>query len=112
MTTFKITLDDVAVRGLKENNKAPVISGPVQPVKASNPLQKSPEHIPVKTSLTGQNNYQPPHPRRRREDRRKEYIPVLLDTRSNHDRRTRTDLSEDQDKNDTIKTLHGIDETV
>ena len=42
MTTFKITNDDVGVRGLQEVNKTPVISGPVQPVKASNPVQKSP----------------------------------------------------------------------
>lgn len=50
MMSFKITNDDLAVRGLQESNKTPVISGPVIPVKASNPVQKSPENIPLTVS--------------------------------------------------------------
>ena len=112
MTTFKVTNDDVGVRGLQEGNKTPVVSGPVQPVKASNPVQKSPENIPVNTVPAGRKNYEPAHPHRRHADRRKTNTPVLLDTRSTHDRRTKTELSEDPENNDAIETLHGIDETV
>jgi len=111
MTTFKITNDDVGVRGLQEVNKTPVISGPVQPVKASNPVQKSPENIPLQSSLTERKNYEPPHPHRRHADRRKSNAPALLDTRSAHDRRTKTEITDDEN-NDALTTLHGIDEIV
>ena len=50
MTTFKITNDDVGVRGLQEGNKSPVITGPILPVKPSNPVQKSPENMPLNLS--------------------------------------------------------------
>lgn len=112
MTTFKITNDDVGVRGMQEVNKTPVISGPVQPVKASNPVQKSPENIPLQSSLSEPKNYQPPHLHRRQADRRKSDTPVLLDTRSTHDQRTKTELSDDAENDDALTTLHGIDEIV
>jgi len=111
MTTFKITNDDIGVRGLQEANKTPVITGPVQPVKASNPVQKSPENIPLNTNQSERKHYESLHPHRRKTDRRKTNTPVLLDTRSVHDRRTKTQKS-DNENNDAIKTLHGIDETV
>lgn len=31
MTSFKITNDDVGLRGLQEKNKTPVVSGPLNP---------------------------------------------------------------------------------
>lgn len=112
MTTFKITNDDVGVRGLREGNKTPAVTGPLQPVKASNPLQKSPENLPLRTEANERKHFEAANPHRRHTDRRKTSTPVLLDTRSNHDRRTKTDLSGDPENNDAIKTLHGIDETV
>lgn len=112
MTSFKITNDDVGVRGLQEVNKTPVISGPVMPVKPSNPVQKSPENIPAQSSLSESKNHQPPHLHRRRADRRKSDTPVLLDTRSTHDQRTKTELSDDAENDDVLTTLHGIDEIV
>lgn len=112
MTTFKITNDDIGVRGLQETNKAPVVSGPVQPVKASNPVQKSPEHMPLNPAQAERKNLEPPQPHRRQADRRKLNTSVLLDTRSNHDRRIKTELSDDPEKNDALRTLHGIDETI
>lgn len=112
MTTFKITNDDVGVRGLQQGNKTPVISGPVMPVKASNPVQKSPENIPVKPGQVERKHYEPQHPHRRHTDRRKTDTPVLLETRSSHDRRTKIERSDDTENNDDVTTLHGIDEIV
>ena len=111
MTTFKIINDDVGVRGLQEANKSPVISGPVLPVKASNPVQKSPENMPLNLSQADRKNYEH-HPHRRQADRRKTDSPVLLDTRSQHDRRTKIEHSDDPDNDDTATTLHGIDEII
>lgn len=111
MTTFKIINDDIGVRGLQEGNKTPVISGPVQPVKASNPVQKSPESLPLKPEIPDRRHHEPPHPHRRQADRRKTDSPVLLDTRSTHDRRTKTEKTDDKN-DDAITTLHGIDEIV
>jgi len=108
MTTFKIANDDIGVRGLREGNKTPVITGPLQPVKASNPLQKSPENLPLRTGANVRKNFEPPHPHRRHADRRKVNQQVLLDTRSIHDRRTKTDKTDE----DAMATVHGIDETV
>ena len=108
MTTFKITNDDTGVRGLQETNKTPVISGPVQPVKASNPVQKSPENVPLTHAQAHKTKPTATHPQRRHADRRKTNTPVILDTRSNHDRRTKTDTEDD----DAMNTLHGIDKTV
>ena len=108
MTTFKITNDDIGVRGLQETNKTPVVSGPVQPVKASNPVQKSPEHMPMNPAQAERKNHETPHPHRRQADRRKVNQQVILDTRSIHDRRTKTEKTDD----DAMRTIHGIDETV
>lgn len=107
MTTFKIINDDVGVRGLQEGNKTPVISGPVQPVKASNPVQKSPENLPLQPGMAERRNYESHPSHRRHADRRKNDSPVLLDTRSTHDRRTKTENSDDSEN-----TMHGIDEIV
>lgn len=112
MTTFKITNDDLGVRGLQESNKTPVISGPVMPVKPSNPVQKSPENLPIKTSFVNRQQHEGHQTHRRHDDRRKKYMPVLLDTRSTHDRRTKTEKSDDDENNDALTTLHGIDEIV
>jgi hypothetical protein len=111
MTSFKITNDDVGVRGLQEENKTPVISGPVMPVKASNPVQKSPENLPLNVAKTDRRNHEPLHPHRRQMDRRKTDTSVLLETRSQHDRRTKMERTDD-DENNEVKTLHGIDEVV
>ena len=107
MTTFKITNDDTAVRGLQESNKSPVVTGPVQPVKASKPVQKSADNIAIQRLNVERKNHPSAHPRRRHADRRKTDIPVILDTRSSHDRRISSDHSDDAGH-----TLHGIDETV
>ena len=112
MTSFKITNDDVAVRSLQENNKTPVISGPVMPVKASNPVEKSPENLslqPVQVDRRGQKS-QSSH--RRQVDRRKTDSSVLLDTRSQHDRRTKTGRSTDENKDEELSKLRGIDEII
>ncbi len=112
MTSFKITNDDVAVRGLQESNKTPVISGPVLPVKPSNPVQKSPENPALKPVQADNKNVQSPHTHRRLHDRRKADNPVLLDTRSQHDRRTKTGRSSNAESTEKIPPLHGIDEIV
>ena len=111
MTSFKITNDDVGVRGIQEGNKTPVISGPVLPVKASNPVQKSPENVPLNLSQANRKNVEH-HLHRRQTDRRKTDTPVLLDTRSRHDRRTKIEHSDDPENDDTLTTLHGIDEII
>ena len=112
MTSFKIINDDVGVRGLQEGNKTPVISGPVMPVKASNPVQKSPENLPLKLTQIDRRENDSHHTQRRQSDRRKTDSSVLLETRSQHDRRTKTGRSEDADENEAATTLHGIDEIV
>ena len=106
MTSFKITNDDIAVRGLQEGNKTPVISGPVLPVKPSNPVQKSPENISIQNQFSGNKQTELPHSHRRHQDRRQENKTVLLDTRSKHDRR----INEIED--DSERHLHGIDKLV
>ena len=112
MTSFKIINDDVAVRGLQESNKTPVISGPVMPVKASNPVQKSPENLPLQAAQIDRRANGSQQSQRRQLDRRKTESSVLHDTRSQHDRRTKTGRSDDAEKNDGITTLRGIDEIV
>lgn len=112
MTSFKITNDDVGIRGLQEVNKTPVISGPVMPVKASNPVQKSPENLPLKPVQTDRRGHEPQSLHRRQAERRKTYSPVLLDTRSQHDRRTKIGRSDDAKIDDEVSTLRGIDETI
>jgi len=112
MTSFKITNDDVGVRSLQESNKTPVISGPVMPVKPSNPLQKSPENLPIKPIQTDRRSGESHDTQRRQLDRRKADSSVLLDTRSQHDRRTKTGRSDDFEKDNTVTTLRGIDETI
>lgn len=110
MTSFKITNDDIAVRGLQVNNKTPVVSGPVLPVKASNPVQKSPENTLLNTSQTERRHSEPYQSQRRQIDRRKGEHSALLDTRSSHDRRTKTGRSDDINANNIVTALRGIDE--
>jgi len=112
MTSFKITNDDVAVRGLQEGNKTPAISGPVLPVKASNPVQKSPEHLSLQPIPVERRGNQSQHSTRRQADRRQNDSSVLLDTRSQHDRRTKTGRRDDSNKNEAITGLRGIDEII
>ena len=112
MTSFKINTDDQSVRGLQKDNKTPVISGPVLPVKASNPVQKSPENITINTTMADRRNSESHTTQRRQADRRKADNTVLLDTRNQHDRRTKTGRRDDVDKNEEVTTLHGIDEIV
>ena len=107
MTSIKIINDDVGLRGIQEGNKTPVISGPVMPVKASNPVKKSPKYLPLQSGVTERRNHEPHPSHRRHADRRKTESPVLLDTRSSHDRRTKT-----ENDDDTKNTMHGIDEIV
>lgn len=111
MTSFKITNDDIGVRGVQEGNKTPVISGPVMPVKASNPVQKSPENLPLKPAQADRSN-EAHHVQRRHIDRRKTDHSVLLETRNQHDRRVKTEKIEDGENEDVVTTLHGIDEIV
>lgn len=113
MTSVKIINDDVGLRGLQESNKTPVISGPVQPVKASNPLQKSPENIPMPPIKTENKQHQSHQLNQRRHyDRRKTDTSLLLETRNRHDRRIQN-IKTDQNENDKEnETLHGIDEIV
>ncbi len=112
MTSFKITNDDVGVRGLQEGNKTPVITGPVKPVTASKPVQKSPENLPVKTLQTDRRSHNDHQSQRRQFDRRQTDTAVLLDTRSQHDRRTKSGRSDDVTTNNNVTTLRGIDEEV
>ena len=112
MTSFKITNDDVGVRGIQEGNKTPVISGPVMPVKASNPLQKSPENLPLNPTQIDRGTNQLHHTQRRHADRRKIDTPVLLETRNQHDRRTKIEKADDNESDDSVTTLHGVDEFV
>ncbi len=112
MTSIKIINDDVGLRRLQESNKTPVISGPVMPVKASNPVQKSPENMPLKPAQIDRRGNESQPMQRRQVDRRKTDSSVLLETRSQHDRRTKMAKSEDTENNDAITTLHGIDEIV
>lgn len=101
MTLFKISPDDLSVRRLQEKNKLPAITGPVKPVNATHPVQPSPENAPINPL---QAKHQEPH--RRHTDRRQTDKPVILDTRSPHDRRTKTRHGDDDE------TMHGIDEEV
>ena len=112
MTSFKITNDDVAVRGLQESNKTPVISGPVMPVKATNPVQKSPEDLPIKPTQIDRRGKDAQQTDRRQSERRKKNNPVLLDTRGQHDPRTKTRRSDDAEQDNTDKISRGIDEIV
>ena len=113
MTSFKIVTDDVGVRGIQEGNKTPVISGPVMPVKASNPVQKSPENLPLQPGQIDRGGgSEAHHVQRRYADRRKTDTTVVVETRSQHDRRTKNEKKDDSENADTVTTLHGIDEIV
>ena len=104
MTSFKISNDDLSVRGLQQGNKTPVISGPVLPVKPSNPVQKSPENIALQNQSSGTKHTE--HSQRRQQDRRQTNQTVLLDTRSKHDRRVK------EIEDDSELHLHGVDKLV
>ena len=106
MTSFKINSDDQAVRGLQNDNKTPVISGPVLPIKASNPVEKSPENTPLKNLSSNNKQPEQAHSHRRHQDRRKENNTPLFDTRSKHDRRVNEDVEGSEHH------LHGIDKLV
>ena len=107
MTSFKIIPDDAGIRDMQVTNKQPAITGPVLPVKPSNPVQGSPESLPPQPLPVDQRRVQ-----RRQYDRRQRDEPVILDTRSPHDRRTKVSRSSDYDEKQTPATLHGIDEEV
>jgi len=107
MTSFNIINDDVGLRKLLEDNKTPVVSGPVRPVNASKPVQPSPENIQLKPGRTERREPESQDFQRRQADRRKTDSDVLLDTRSQHDRRTKSGR-----KNDELTTLRGIDVTI
>ena len=107
MTTFNIINDDTAVRDLKSSNKQPVVTGPVQPVKKSNPVQEFTQELRVKALEINQKDEQ-----RSQEDRRKKDKPVLLDTRSQHERRIKNSRSNKSDENKTNFQFHGLDEII
>jgi len=96
MTSFKISTDDSAVRALQEANKKPVITGPVLPVKASNPVQKSPENPPLQNAHANNQQAELAHSQRRQHDRRQTHQSVLLNTRSKHDRRVNEEVDESE----------------
>ena len=106
MSSFKINSDDLAVRGLLESNKSPAVSSPIMPVKASTPVQKSPEHIPLEAEQKDRRSTNTQQ--RRQDDRRKAESNVLLDTRNQHERRAKTGRDTDTE----INATRGIDETV
>ena len=112
MTSFKIVNDDIAVRSLQENNKTPVIAGRVMPVKASIPVQKSPENTLLQVSQIDRRDSESYQSQRRQVERRKIDNPTLLDTRSQHERRTKTGRSDDTSTNNVMTALRGIDEIV
>lgn len=113
MTSFKIINDDVGLRGIHEDNKTPVISGPVMPVKATKPVQKSPENPQLNSTQPGLKGIESHQTQRRKTDRRKTDTHVLLETRSQHDRRVKIEtISDGDENNEAISTLHGIDETI
>lgn len=106
MTIFKINPDDQSVRNLQTDNKIPATTGSVQPVNSTKPVQPSPEQITYKPI---QND---PHKVERRHlDRRQSEKPVILDTRSPHDRRTKIRHG-NSDGDESGKMQHGIDEEV
>lgn len=107
MTSFKINTDDLAVRALQESNKTPVISGPVMPVKASKPIQKSPENLPLKSGQVERRTTKS-QTNRRQLERRKTDSPVLLDTRSQNERRSKVGRRDDENITSSLK----IDEVV
>lgn len=112
MTIFNINNDDIAVRRLQENNKTPVVSGPVMPIKASNPVQKSPENSLIQPQKIDRRHNESSQEERRQLDRRKIDTPMLLDTRSQHERRKKITRSDDTEANKTIETRRGIDEEI
>ena len=103
MTSINIPKDDaasridtkaVAERNVKEAEPYPT----VQPVKAHEEVTQAPPSAPRKQT------------QRRKGERRKQNIPVLLDTRSGHDRRNAAhneDVELEGDTPDTGRT--GID---
>lgn len=105
MTTFKISNDDTAVRDLQSNNKQPVVTGPVQPVKKSNPVEEFTQELRVKAQEVNKKGEQ-----RSQEDRRKKDKPVLLDTRSQHERRIKNTRTNKIGENKTVYPFHGVDE--
>ena len=112
MTSFKITSDDVAVRGLQENNKTPVVSSPVAPVKASNPVQKSPENKTLQSLEVNRRNNDPDQSQRRQTERRKTEGSTLFDTRSAQERRTKIGRASDTGKDSSITKPKGLNEIV
>lgn len=112
MTSFKIINDDVGVRGLQEANKKPAISGPVLPVTATKPVQKSPENLPLNVVHTVRTGNEAHHAQRRKLDRRKTATHVLLETRSLHERRIKSKIIDNTEAKNELDTSHGIDEIV
>ena len=109
MTSIKINHDDQGLRNLQVDNSQPVTSSPVLPVKATKPVQSSPANQTIVTSPPERRHSE----RRNQANRRQEKVPVLLDTRIPHDRRTQPGhRTEDQENKISVKPDHGIDTEV
>lgn len=110
MTNFRISADDIAVRALQENNKTPVVTGPVLPVNATKPVEITPGTTPDQPNKSAHQNADS-FQLRRRSKRRKKKRPVLLDTRSTHDRRTQAHKNKSENISE-VNAARGIDETI
>jgi len=112
MTTIKMLRDDEGVLSLFRQNKATIdLEGnveEVEPYPTIRPMSpKLPENPPRSRDRrrhTAQSARQQRGPDRRRRQRRQRDIPVLLDTRSSYERRTRLRRDGDQRPQDASTT--------
>lgn len=107
MTSIKISNDDSGLRSLQQTNKTPATTGPVQAIAPAKPLAASSSKEGLKPRQAWQQQPVVVEHHRRQDNRRKKDIPVLLDTRSQHDRRVKGKADEGEIK---VSPLRGINE--
>lgn len=84
MPTFNFPIDAVGTEGLRHTNTVPGITNAPSPVQDTARIH--PEHSTTIRTIVPRKDRR--NTDRRMRDRRKQDLPVLLDTRSQHDRRT------------------------
>ena len=110
MSSIPILPNDTSLQNLRIDNQAPSNAAQVSAIAASRGVTQTTR---PRTQRGTRNRSERRHGKRRKTERRRRRLPVLLDTRSNHDRRTHlSQRGADLDESGTSATVRGIDTTI
>jgi len=109
MTSISIPPNDSGQQNLKIDNSTPATAPAVSPVPATRGVPETPR---TTAPAVEQHAVERRKGERRRHDRRQQQDKVLLDTRTNHDRRTHSGQRESDGDAEKVTTPRGIDTTI